>query len=206
MLCAIWFGPKKPACVSAAVSPDVHPSLPVKVPREPNGDVLQTASDGEVRWCAEAEYRELLWTWKANPRCEPLGNRIGEYSRAKLTDQQQLLFQMVVDQWFENEWLVPHDEGKHEKPAAVLPLLAQVQEHKETTPVWPCLDYRCLNKRPQSEPGLDAVMCQNTLRKWRLAGDARDHKLLDIRKAYHNVRVAPKLLQYQIVLWKVPYM
>ena len=66
---------------------------------------------------------------------------------------------MVVDQWFENEWLVPHDKGKHETPAAVLPLLAQVQEHTETTPVWPCLDYRCLNKCPQSEPGLDAVMC-----------------------------------------------
>ena len=45
-------------------------------------------------------------------------------------------------------------------------------------------------------------MCQDTLRKWRLAGDARVHKLLDIRKAYLNVRVAPELLRYQTVVWK----
>ena len=97
---------------------------------------------------------------------------------------------------------MPHDEEKHGKPAAVLPLLAQVQEHKETTPVRPCLDYRCLNESLQSEPGLDAVVCPDTLRKWQLAGDARDHKLLDIRKAYLNVRVAPELLRYQTVVWK----
>ena len=73
---------------------------------------------------------------------------------------------------------------------------------KETTPVQPCLDYRCLNECLQSEPGLDAVVCQDTLRKWRLAGDVRNHKLLDIRKAYLNVRVAPELLRYQTVVWK----
>ena len=31
MLSAIWFGPEKPACVSAAVCPDAHPSPHVKV-------------------------------------------------------------------------------------------------------------------------------------------------------------------------------
>ena len=47
-------------------------------------------------------------------------------------------------------------------------------------------------------------MCQDTLSlgKWRLAGDARNHKLLDIRKAYLNVRVVPELLRHQTVVWK----
>ena len=114
-VCDLVLDPRSPLVFPAAVCPDVHPSPHVKVSRESNGDVLLTASDGEVRWCAEAEYWELRWAWKCNPPCEPLGHGVGEYSRAKLTDQQELLFQAEVDQWIENEWLVPHDEEKHGK-------------------------------------------------------------------------------------------
>ena len=38
-------------------------------------------------------------------------------------------------------------------------------------------------------------------RRWRQAGLPDDYRLLDISKAYLNVRVHPDLLRYQCVVW-----
>ena len=119
-----------------------------------------------------------------------LGSGIAAYSREKLTPEQDALFCAEVEKWIENEWLIPHDPMVHGEPAAVLPLLPQVQEHKVTTVVRPVLDYRCLNARLQSDPGGDAPACEESLRKWRKVGCPGDIKLLDIKKAYLQVHVA----------------
>ena len=86
--------------------------------------------------------------------------------------------------------------------AAGLPLIAQVQGHKATPPVRPVLDYRLLNKHLISTPGRDAVVCEETLRKWRKDGDPSELALLDIKKAYLQVHVAPELLRFQTVVRK----
>ena len=44
-------------------------------------------------------------------------------------------------------------------------------------------------------------MCGDTLRAWRLAGAAGGYKLLDISKAYLQVRVLPSQLKHQTVMW-----
>ena len=72
--------------------------------------------------------------------------------------------QAEVQKWID-KWLVPHNPEKHGQLAAVLPLLAQVQEQKATTPVWLYLDNRCLNQHLYNEPELDVVVCQDTLQK-----------------------------------------
>ena len=62
--------------------------------------------------------------------------------------------------------------------------IAQVEEHKASTPVGPCLDYHCLNDLLTSQPGRSAPVCEDTLRKWRRVGDLDELRLLDVRKAY----------------------
>lgn len=84
---------------------------------------------------------------------------MGEYSRCRLTPDQEVKFQDEVNGWIEKGWLVPHNETLHGKPSCVLPLMAQVQEHKSSMTVRPVLDYRPLNKLLVSQPGCDASVC-----------------------------------------------
>ena len=83
-----------------------------------------------------------------------------------------------------------------------MPLLARPQEHKPTTSVRPCLDYRRLNKCIKSVPGANAPACSDTIRRWRQAGHLGDFQLLDISKACLRVHVAPELQCYQVLVWQ----
>ncbi|XP_065195764.1 uncharacterized protein LOC135827166 [Sycon ciliatum] len=165
-------------------------------------DVILTTADGSVCWRADVGYWELTWAWKDEPPTRPVGSGIGEYSRHSLSTDQESQFCEEVDMWIRNGWLVPHDQAVHGEPGAVLPLLAVAQTHKESTPVRRCLDYRQLNKLIASHPGLDVPVCQEKLRQWRSIGNADSHVLLDISKAYLNIRIAPALAKFQTVVWK----
>lgn len=185
---------------------DAHSSPHVSVKHD-GCDVILQSQDGEVRKKLEKREWDLSWQWKygVSPS-SMLGSGIGAYSRERLTPEQHALFCAEVEKWIDNEWLIPHDPMVHGEPAAVLPLLPQVQEHKVTTAVRPVLDYRCLNARLQSDPGDDEPACEESLRKWRKAGCLGDFKLLDIKKAYLQVHVAKEFLKYQTVFWiRKPY-
>eukprot|EP00117_Sycon_ciliatum_P010277 scpid12682/ scgid5529/ len=200
LLCGVRFGQAVTAAVPGT-PPMVHPSPYVSVSSDGDDTVLHT-DDGEARWRADKQYWEVKWSWKDDVApSEPVGHGIGEYSRSKLTPDQEGLFQAEVQKWLDSDFLVPHDRELHGDPVAVLPLLAQVQEHKGTTPVRPCLDYRLLNRRLTSQPGRDAPVCEEALRRWRSDGRPEEYCLLDIRKAYLQVRVAPDLLKFQTVMW-----
>ena len=112
-----------------------------------NGDIVLHSSDLVLHWHAKAKYWELSWKW-LNDR-EPagcVGSGLGEYPRTKLSSEQEDLFEVEVAKWLENGWMVPHDSSVHGEPRCVLPLLAASQEHKASTPVKSCLDYRLLNR------------------------------------------------------------
>ena len=66
------------------------------------------------------------------------------------------MFYHEVENWIARGWMFKHDPARHEPPVSVLPILAKVQEHKPSTPVRPCLDYRALNAHIPSHPGTDA--------------------------------------------------
>ena len=95
--------------------------------------------------------------------------------------------------------MVPHDPDRHGKPGAILPLMAVCQGHKASTPVRPCLDYRCLNESILSHPGGDAPACDQKIREWRCRGV--DQVVVDIRKAFLQVHVDPSLVRYQTVVF-----
>ena len=65
-----------------------------------------------------------------------------------------------------------------------------------------CKDKGCNRKELVSNPGAEAPACQEKLRQWRGAGDPDSYALIDIRKAYLQVRVCPDLWRYQVVKWK----
>ena len=176
--------------------------LPPHIQVRQDGDKVTLAmSDCEVAFDAEEGFWEVSWRWQdgAAPTF-PLGSGIGEYSRQKLSDDQESKFVQEVQNWVNQKWLVPYDESQHGKMGCVLLLLAVCQEHKESTPIRPCLDYRELNSSIVSQPGLDAPACEEKLRKWRQCSN--DMNLLDIRKAFLNVHVHPDLQRFQVVIWK----
>ena len=109
------------------------------------------------------------------------------------------MFVGEVMKWIDASWLVPDNDALHGSPAPVLPLLAQMQEHKASTPVRPCLDHRSLLV---SQPGREALVCEETLRKWRRKGDPEGLRFLDIKKAYLQVHLASELQRYQTVVWQ----
>ena len=181
---------------------DVHPSQHVTTQYVKDGVVFKT-NDGQVKWSSELRRWELSWKWKNDrPPEGTLGSGIGEYSRSKLSPEQEQLFSDEVDSWIANGWLVEHNLDVHGEPAAVLPLLAVCQEHKSSTPVRPCLDYKILNNHLSSKPGADVPVCEEKLRSWRRVDSSQEYELLDIRKAYLQVHVAPELARYQTVIWR----
>ena len=199
-LTSVTFGPDP--VVATALADDLsHPSPHVTVSQD-GGDIVLQADDGEVRWLTKEAKWQIRWKWiDGQEPGAPVGPAIGEYSRSTLTDEEEEQFCQEIQHWIDEEWLVPHNQEVHGSPAAVLPLIAHVQAHKETTPVRPCLDYRFLNKCLSSQPGQDSPDCGDTIRKWRCAGGARGFSILDVRKAYLQVHVHPELLRYQTVIW-----
>ena len=145
----------------------------------------------------------LSWKWKdGSPPADPVGHGVGEYSRSKLAPEQERMFVGEVMKWIDAGWLVPDNDALHDSPAAVLPLLAQMQDHKASTPVRPCLDHRSLNALLLSQPGREALVCEETLRKWRREGDPEGLRFLDIKKAYLQVHLASELQRHQTVVWQ----
>ena len=192
-----------PTSVAASVASSKLPTGVHVVEDAVTGDVTLTTDDGEIRWLAEDKKWEVAWKWSSEKEPQgQVGPNISEYSRSKLTSDQEESFCREVDSWVEKGWLIPHDADVHGEPAAVLPLLAVVQEHKATTPVRPCLDYRALNSLLVSSPGAESPVCQEKLRKWRACGCPDDYELLDIRKAYLQVHISPQLMRFQTVRWR----
>ena len=62
------------------------------------------------------------------------------------------------------------------------------------------MDYRDLDKAIDSNPGPDVPSCDQKLRDWCLRG--QEQVIVDIRKAYLQVRLHPSLLRYQAVVWR----
>ena len=176
-----------------------------KLPRhtsvqQQSGGVTLRSDDLQVTWSESKAQWEASWTWKDGVApSQPLGTGVGEYSRKKLSPQMEEKFQAEIEMWRDNAWLVPYDKEAFGDPVCVLPLLAVEQAHKASTQVRPCLDYRILNDRLLSYPGLDAPACDQKLREWRVQDS--DAVMLDLQKAYLQIRMVPALYKYQAVVW-----
>ena len=200
---AIRFG-AAPNVVAAATGhgeqvPKQKLSRHISVEPDSDGVTLRSA-DFKVRWDNSAKSWTVSWVWEgvAEPT-DSIGSGVTEYSRKRLSAEQEQQYQKEVQSWIDNGWMVPHDPDRHGKPGAILPLMAVCQGHKASTPVRPCLDYHCLNESILSHPGGDAPACDQKIREWRCRGV--DQVVVDIRKAFLQVHVDPSLVRYQTVVF-----
>ena len=99
-------------------------------------------------------------------------------------------FKKEVSSWIELGWLKEY--SGEEK--GLLPHMAVVQANKGK--VRPVLDYRELNDHVSSHTS-ESVICAKSIRRWRQMGS--NLKIVDLRKAYVQIRIDKNLWPFQIV-------
>jgi hypothetical protein len=106
-------------------------------------------------------------------------------------------FYNEIETWVNEGYVVPAPKGFLK---AVTPIMAIPQLHK-STPVRPVMNYEWLNTNMKSSPneGRKApISCPEYIRRWRAKGiSISDLYLLDIRKAYMQVRADPSQTCWQ---------
>ena len=151
---------------------------------EVNDIDFDAAFDGE-HWVVE-------WKWKNGAPI--LTNQCAEYT---VTTDKREVYDQEVQKWIENGWLQPHDETIHGRVDGIIPLMAASQPNKPKK-VRPVMDYsKELNSFVKSNPGLEAAVCQDKLRKWRSFGNKAC--VIDLKSAYLQIHVKKCLQRFQAV-------
>lgn len=141
---------------------------------------FQATFDGR-RWTVK-------WKWKEEPPV--LRNKVPSYAGVDRPEIKE-----EISEWIRKGWL---QEESERVDGGFLPLMAVVQPNKKK--IRPVLDFRELNEFVESRPGVDATVCDETLRRWRrMPGPT---KLVDLRSAYLQLHVDESLWKYQRVKWE----
>ena len=134
----------------------------------------------------------VSWKWAGDQPPARLCNTIPEYN---VPASARAEYDEELRNWIANEWLVPYPEEELGPPKGLIPLMAVIQHNKQK--VRPVLDYRELNAHVDAFTA-HADICAQKLREWRREGD--EVSVLDLRKAYLQIRVHRSLWPYQTVL------
>ena len=135
----------------------------------------------------------VRWNWK-DERLPVLLNRVACYESTKQPEV-HARFEEEVESWIAKGWLQPCED---ESTGGIIPLMAVSQETKNK--VRPVMDFRELNKFVESHPGMDASVCDETLRKWRRFPEPL--KLVDLKSAYLQLHVDNSLWRFQRVSFR----
>lgn len=180
--------------VSAVAEPCVAGELEEKREGKKPGLMSRNPEEAEVELIDKdfvATFKDgswhVTWKWADESGAPTLKNQVPRY---RIEEEVETAFSDELDEWIKEGWLQEYD-GPHD---GIVPLLAVVNHNKNK--VRPVLDYRELNQFVSSHTG-QSVVCGDKIREWRRLGRAL--KLLDLRKAYLQVRVDPSLWKYQIV-------
>jgi len=152
-------------------------------------DVDFTASWNEKEW-------NVKWKWKENQ--ETIKDCMNPRQIVNKNDKDR--FDNEIQLWIDEGILIPYNETKHEKVKRYIPLMSVRQEKGESVKIRPVLDYRELNKLIESHPAGAVPLCSERLRSWRQVGTTTS--VLDLRKAYLQIKVDKNLWTYQAVKWK----
>ena len=168
---AVQFQEKTPVCASLRID---QPDFSVKF------DPHQKA------WTAS-------WRWSGNQEPAKLRNGVAEYH---VPDQIRPAYEVELREWIKDGWLIPYPYKKLGPPKGLIPLMAVAQHNKAK--VRPLMDYRQLNAHVDAFTA-DADVCASKLREWRQLGS--NVSLLDLRKAYLQVRVSETMWPFQTVVF-----
>ena len=131
------------------------------------------------------------WKWSEDHAPERVHNEMSEYPVA-VEIRNEYMQQLHIR--INNGWLVPYPEDKLGPLKGLIPLMAILQENK--TKVRPVMDYRELNHHVDAFTAT-ADVCAVKLCEWQQKG--ANVSLLDLRRAYLQIRVCETLWPYQTV-------
>ena len=134
------------------------------------------------------------WKWAKGLPPVQLNNNIPEY-RVPADVRQE--YDAELSEWLNNGWLVQYPEKELGPPKGLIPLMAVVPANKNK--VHPVLNYRELNNHVDAFTA-NADVCAQKLREWRQQG--AEVVLIDLRRAYLQIRVHKSLRSFQTVIWK----
>ena len=151
-------------------------------------------NDRDFQAVFNGDHWTVKWCWKGDSP-PSLRNKVSCYDK-QLDGRKKEEFEKEVDRWIAEGILVPW--GK-EVEGGILPLMAVEQPTKNK--VRPVLDYRELNEYVECHTGDNMTdVCNEVLREWRqMEGEV---KLVDLKSAYLQIRVARELWKYQLVKYK----
>ncbi|KFD56609.1 hypothetical protein M513_02285, partial [Trichuris suis] len=141
-----------------------------------------------------ATYEPTLRSWKAawkwaNGRSPgTLDNTKEEYPPAAAA---RAAYEKELETWIHNGWLVPYDEQNQSTD------LSNGRHPTRKGEVRPVLDFRELNGHIDTFTA-NSDVCASKLREWRRRGT--NVSILDLRRAYLQIRVEESLWSYQTVM------
>ena len=140
----------------------------------------------------EATFESGAWfvRWKWQDAAPLLSNQVASY---RIPDSIKEKYDEEVNHWIQQGWLIPYS-GEYD---GIVPLMAIIQPNKEK--VRPVLDYREVNQFISSHTA-NSDVCSDKLRSWRKRGT--NLTLVDLRKAYLQIRVDSSLWRYQVVRYR----
>ena len=133
----------------------------------------------------------MAWKWRDDQHPMVLKNKRGEYAIPPEARQQ---YEDEVQEWIRLGWLQPYNEDEDGPAKGLVPLMAVIQPSKAK--VRPVMDFREVNSYIDAYTG-DADVCADKLREWRKMGQRVS--MVDLAKAYLQVKVERKLWPYQTV-------
>ena len=181
----VSFGAQSEVCASM-VEPD---------DRVQDGGELQVDErDFRARFDPRSKCWTMAWKWRDEREPEVLRNVRSEYA---IPPEARQRYEEEVEEWIKCGWLKVYDEDKHGSAKGLIPLMAVIQPTKDK--VRPVMDFREVNQYIDAYTG-DADVCADKLREWRKMGP--NVSVVDLAKAYLQVRVEEKLWPYQTVVFK----
>ena len=131
------------------------------------------------------------WKWSGDQEPGLLKNKMEGYA---VPDAARVEYEAEVREWIKQGWLLPYDESGLGPAKGLIPMMAVIQEAKEK--VRPVMDFRELNLYIDAHTR-EADVCAHKVREWRRRGV--HVAMVDLRKAYLQIRVKKELWPYQTV-------
>ena len=135
----------------------------------------------------------MRWKWKAGG--PPAFRSCPNYA---VPQDDEAQFAAEIKEWIAQGILVPWGEAEHGAVKQIIPLMSVRQVKGSQQKVRPVLDFRAMNGGVISLTG-DMPTCEERLREWRTRGPFGS--IVDLKRAYLQVRVAKELWVYQAVRW-----
>ena len=156
-------------------------------------EILLKEDDMHVEFCNKDWVVKWMWKNGAPPK---------KCHKANYTvpSQDQEAFDKEIETWVNDGILVPWNEQRDGELKNVIPLMSVKQQKGEVIKIRPVLDFRYLNDHIVSRPGAATPLCQSRLREWRKFGP--NCAVVDLKKAYLQIKIDPSLWCYQGVRWK----